>query len=344
MEKEYKLFFDEIKKATGIPFSVYTLKGALVYGTGDKNLSIIEANETVIDIGLDRITFPIKFSNEIFIGCINGSTQAEKNYAFLISSLAENSLGKNSALSREDFNKALILGELSLSEISKYMNKFSLKDGNCSAMIITVKNSIDEVIEFVKMYYYDKKDFIVKLDDKSFVLVKFSQETSSDYRSVSEFAEYLVSSVYEELSQTIFIAMGGTVRSLTDIAISFSQASTTQRMAIANNFKRGVHSFKQYIMYRLIEDLPKYRLNEYMDLLSDPDAEEIFSDDEMLETAEEFLDSSLNQSETARKLFLHRNTLTYRLDKIENATGLNIRKFSDAITFRLITVIRKLIK
>ena len=64
----------------------------------------------------------------------------------------------------------------------------------------------------------------------------------------------------------------------------------------------------------------------------------------MLNTAEEFLESSLNTSETSRKLYLHRNTLTYRLDKIEKATGLNIRKFSDAVTFRLITVLAKLVR
>ena len=61
-------------------------------------------------------------------------------------------------------------------------------------------------------------------------------------------------------------------------------------------------------------------------------------------TAEEFLESSLNISETSRNLFMHRNTLTYRLDKIERATGLNIRKFSDAVTFRVITILYKLLK
>ena len=76
----------------------------------------------------------------------------------------------------------------------------------------------------------------------------------------------------------------------------------------------------------------------------DVDDKEIFTDKEMTDTAEEFLDSSLNVSETARKLYLHRNTLIYRLDKIEKETGLNIRKFSDAITFRLITILLKTLR
>ena len=64
----------------------------------------------------------------------------------------------------------------------------------------------------------------------------------------------------------------------------------------------------------------------------------------MINTAEEFLENTLNASETSKKLYLHRNTLTYRLDKIERSTGLNIRRFSDAMTFRLITYLYKLLK
>ncbi|MGN0822616.1 MAG: PucR family transcriptional regulator, partial [Candidatus Gallimonas sp.] len=64
----------------------------------------------------------------------------------------------------------------------------------------------------------------------------------------------------------------------------------------------------------------------------------------MLGTAEEFLENSLNVSETSRNLYMHRNTLTYRLDKIERITGLNIRKFSDAVSFRVISILYKLIR
>ena len=71
---------------------------------------------------------------------------------------------------------------------------------------------------------------------------------------------------------------------------------------------------------------------------------EIFEDEEMLETAEAFLQSSLNISETSRNLYMHRNTLLYRLDKIEKATGLNIRLFSDAVSFRVLSILYKLLK
>ena len=65
------------------------------------------------------------------------------------------------------------------------------------------------------------------------------------------------------------------------------------------------------------------------------------SDKEIMETAEEFLENNLNASETARKIYVHRNTLMYRLDKIEKVTGLNIRNFADAVTFRFMTILYK---
>ena len=105
-----------------------------------------------------------------------------------------------------------------------------------------------------------------------------------------------------------------------------------------------MHSYREYLLVKLLEDLPKSRMQEYLDQFRAADAEEVFEDEEMTETAEAFLESSLNVSETSRNLFMHRNTLMYRLDKIERVTGLNIRKFSDAVTFRILSVLYKLLQ
>ncbi len=83
---------------------------------------------------------------------------------------------------------------------------------------------------------------------------------------------------------------------------------------------------------------------EYLAELSDERSREVFEDEEMLNTAESFLQSSLNVSETSRNLYMHRNTLLYRLDKIEKITGLNIRSFSDAVSFRVLTILYRLLK
>lgn len=345
MEKEILTFLEEFTAKTGIDFSCYDSDGEKVFGNGDgEDVTGLSFEGVLTDVKKDRTLFHIKIKNAEFIGEIRGAGSAGKNYAYLLSALIERTFGKNASLSREEFYRALILGELALSDVGKYMRKYSVGDGACSAMIIVSDRDNAGVRDAVDAYVEDKKDFTVRLDERSFVLVKFIESAAGDYRSFAEYAEYIAGSIYEELGISVFIALGGTVKSLSDIPSSFSQAATTQRMAEASGLKTGVHSFKQYILYKILEDLPKHKLSEYMELLGDPGAENIFSDKEMVETAEEFLENSLNQSETARKLYLHRNTLTYRLDKIEKATGLNIRTFSDAVTFRLITVIRELVK
>jgi carbohydrate diacid regulator len=184
----------------------------------------------------------------------------------------------------------------------------------------------------------------VEIDECQRAFVKFIDEESDEFQSSTQYAEFLKQSIYEETGALVRIANGGTVKTIADLSTSFTQAMTAVRMCAAINSRGEIHSFKEYMLIKMLEDLPKYKLNEYLETLLDPSAREIFNDDEMTNTAEEFLENSLNVSETARKLYLHRNTLTYRLDKIEKATGLNIRKFSDAVTSRLITILSKLVR
>ena len=180
--------------------------------------------------------------------------------------------------------------------------------------------------------------------DEQLAFVKFLDFDGEEYQSSTEYAEFLRQSIYEETGVSVKIAIGGTVKAVADLSTSYSQAIATARVVNAINSKGEIHSFKEYVLIKMLEDLPKYKLNEYLETLLDYSARDIFSDEEMVNTAEEFLLNSLNVSETSRNLYLHRNTLTYRLDKIEKETGLNIRKFSDAVTFRLITILSKLIR
>ena len=133
------------------------------------------------------------------------------------------------------------------------------------------------------------------------------------------------------------------VKSLKDIPLSYSQAAGALRYAEVFSSRGNVHSYREYLLVRMLEDVPESKLMEYLGEMTDEGAKEIFEDADMLNTAEEFLQSSLNVSETSRKLYMHRNTLLYRLDKIEKATGLNIRQFPDAVSFRVLTVLYRLL-
>lgn len=345
MDADIKIFINGIREKTGIDFSVYGEDGALIVGGADSLDSAPNDFEGVyVDYVNNRTLFQIKYKSKCFIGCVDGISEVERNYAYLIGELAENSYFKESGLSRSEFYKAIILGEANYSQILRYQKKYNMQDTPAFVLIVMAESRHNEVINVLKNYSEGRSDFVIKVEDNQLVFVKFIDETNNEYQSSTEYAEFLRQSVYEETGVPVRISVGGTVKTLVDLSTSYSQAMTAVRMSNAINSKGEVHSFKEYILIRMLEDMPKFKLNENLEILMDSGAKEIFGDEEMINTAEEFLENSLNVSETARKLYLHRNTLTYRLDKIERATGLNIRKFSDAVTFRLITILSRLVR
>ena len=138
------------------------------------------------------------------------------------------------------------------------------------------------------------------------------------------------------------IGIGCEVAKPSEIALSYGQAVTAVRMGGMFGNAGEVHSYREYLLVRMLEDLPAGKLEEYMQQFRLRDVEEVFGAREMAATAEASLDCDLNVSETSRKLYMHRNTLMYRLEKIERVTGLDLKKFSDAVTFRVLSVLYRL--
>ena len=132
--------------------------------------------------------------------------------------------------------------------------------------------------------------------------------------------------------------------SLAEISLSYQQALGALRYGETLGQKDRVYSYKDFILVKMLEELPQSKLQQYFSLLSLDHVKEIFDDGEMMTTAKEFLRNNLNVSEAARSMYLHRNTLTYRLDKIERATGLNIRTFADAVSFHLLSLLYPFVK
>lgn len=346
MKNDFKLFIDGVREKTGLDLAVFSDSGELVGGNASEKETVPDTVKGIVrDEENSRTLFVIRHKQKKFIGRISGVGEPEKNYAFFITELAENYFSKEVEYSRSEFFKAILHGEMDYSHLRKYLNKFSIPELSCFVMIISVeKGNIDDVVGVLLNYGNADLDFAVKTEEGQCAFIKFTDDVSDEYQSSTQYADFLRQSVYEETGIPVKITVGGTVKSVYDLSASYLQASTALIMSRALDSKGNVHSYKEYILIKLLEDLPKHKLSEGLEILTETNSKEIFSDEEMINTAEEFLENSLNISETSRKLYLHRNTLVYRLDKIEKATGLNVRKFSDAVTFRLITILAKLVK
>lgn len=284
--------------------------------------------------------FVLTYCGERIDAWIDGAGDDAACEAKLISYLVENADSRTLIPAKEDALRTILLGEGGGWYAFRFMTKFNLADGTCVALDVVPDKRLSEAFTQLERTLSESQDMVVRMDDNRVAVVHFADGEQSAY----EFGEFLRGSLYEELGIRASIGIGCETASFADIARSYLQAVTAVRVSAIFHNVGEVHSYREYLLVKLLEDLPKSRMREYLEQFRAESAEEIFEDEEMTETAEAFLESSLNVSETSRNLFMHRNTLMYRLDKIERVTGLNIRKFSDAVTFRILSVLYKLMQ
>ncbi len=328
----------EIFKATGIEFLYY------VENTRPVGVPVCDRQFEVVTDDGEYTYFRFFYRNVGYVGILKGADETQKNYAVLLPSYIESFTDRETELSKTEYLKRILLGECSSMGIYKYTTKYSVKGTSCFAIVIRATRLMKEIFAVLEQYGGNSLDTAVRMTEESCVLVKFAEEGQDEYRSSVDYAEFLAQSLKEELGLTVEVGVGPTVRDLRDISSSYAQAENALRYADVFEVQGNVHSYREFILIKMLEDIPEIKLAQYFTEITDAHCKEIFDDEEMLSTAEAFLESSLNVSETSRNLYMHRNTLLYRLDKIEKATGLNIRQFSDAVSFRVLTILHRLLK
>lgn len=299
------------------------------------------------DKQFDRVTddgaytfFRFSYRNVGYIGVLTGVGETERNYAEMLPSYIESFAEAGTDMSKTEYLRRILLGESSSMGIYKYKAKYSLQNIACFAVVMRISKWLDESIAILEQYSGSTLDTVVKMDDTHCVFVKFCEEEEDE----AELAEFLAQSLKEELGIDIAAGVGPLVSDLKDIATSYQGGENALRYADVFNVQGKVHSYREFLLVKLLEEIPESTLRSYFAEFSGGGIKEILDDEEMLNTAEAFLQNSLNVSETSRQLYMHRNTLLYRLDKIEKATGLNVRQFSDAVSFRVLTVLYKLLE
>lgn len=185
----------------------------------------------------------------------------------------------------------------------------------------------------------DEEGFIFQVDVNSVVLIKNIKENFSN-KKILVFANQIVNKMASEFSLKINVGIGSVARNFRDIANSFKEAKMC--LDIENIFKNlgNVICFNSLGLTRLIYKLPTNVCEDFLSEVLERETIEKL-DEELIRTMNSFFENNLNISETSRKLFIHRNTLIYRLDKIKSLTGLDLRNFEEAITFKLAIMVQK---
>ena len=156
--------------------------------------------------------------------------------------------------------------------------------------------------------------------------------------------EKLSSSIIDTLSGEFFtkavIGIGSVVTTLKDVPRSFKDAQIAIEVGKVFDVEKSIVSYSNLGIGRLIYYLPKTLCEMFLaEVFKKGSIESL--DQETLSTIQKFFENNLNVSETSRKLFVHRNTLVYRLDKIRRLTGLDLKEFDDAIVFKVALMVVK---
>ena len=156
-------------------------------------------------------------------------------------------------------------------------------------------------------------------------------------------AKVIVDTLSMEAMVNVRVAYGTIVQELKEVSRSYKEADMALEVGRVFYGERGVLAYNELGIGRLVHQLPRSLCEMFLKEVLAGNATEMFDDEELI-TVYAFFDNNLNISETARKLFIHRNTLVYRLEKIQRKTGLDVRVFEDALTFKIAVMVEKHLK
>ena len=207
-------------------------------------------------------------------------------------------------------------------------------------LIRIIENTEISVFDVIQNLFPDKnKDFVLNIGENEIALVK---ETYEDIELTD--LENLACSIIDTLSGEFYVhavvGIGSTVVSLKDLARSFKEAQIALEVGKVFDTEKNIVSYNNLGIARLIYQLPTTLCESFLrEVFKRGSIESL--DQETLFTIQKFFENSLNVSEASRKLFVHRNTLVYRLEKIRKITGLDLREFDHAIVFKIALMVKK---
>jgi len=204
---------------------------------------------------------------------------------------------------------------------------------------ITSRSDIN-TYDVVQNLFPDKsKDFVVNINENDIALIK-EIKPNIESKDLEKLARSISDTLSSEFYTHSIVGIGTTVEGIKDLARSFKEAQVALEVGKVFDTEKAIIGYDNLGIARLIYQLPTTLCEMFL--------KEIFKrgsieslDQETLFTIQRFFENNLNVSETSRKLFVHRNTLVYRLEKIKKLTGLDLREFDHAIIFKVALMVKK---
>lgn len=245
---------------------------------------------------------------------------------------------------KDNFIKNLLLDNLLLVDIYNRAKKLHIDVETKRVVFIleTGQGKDYTALENVKNIFQGKKgDFITVVDEKSIIVVK-EVNPGDGYAEMQKIAESILQAVREK-DELVHIAYGTIVKELKEVSRSYKEARMALDVGKIFFDEKEIIAYSSLGIGRLIYQLPIPLCKMFIKEIFENKSPDDF-DEETITTINKFFENSLNVSETSRQLYIHRNTLVYRLDKLQKSTGLDLRVFEDAITFKIALMVVRYMK
>ena len=245
---------------------------------------------------------------------------------------------------KDNFIKNLLLDNLLLVDIYNRAKKLHIDIEVRRVVFIVETNREKDGNELEKirgLFGGKSKDFVTAVDEKNIIVVKELSDNES-YDDLKKTAEVILN-LFRSDSSGVHISYGTVVNELKEVSKSYKEARMALDVGKIFFEEQNIIAYSQLGIGRLIYQLPIPLCKMFIKEIFDGRSPDDF-DEEILTTINKFFENSLNVSETSRQLYVHRNTLVYRLDKLQKSTGLDLRVFEDAITFKIALMVVKYMK
>lgn len=246
---------------------------------------------------------------------------------------------------KDNFIKNLLLDNLLLVDIYNRAKKLHIEE-TARRVVFVIETKLEKdssALETVRSLFSGRnKDFITAVDEKNIIVVREVKQGET-YEELEKTACMMVDMLNTEAMSQAHIAFGTIVTELKDVSRSYKEAKMALEVGKIFYSGKNVVAYSTLGIGRLIYQLPVSLCRMFIKEIFDGKSPDEF-DEETLTTINKFFENSLNVSETSRQLYIHRNTLVYRLDKLQKSTGLDLRVFEDAITFKIALMVVKYMK
>ncbi len=337
---------DQLHTITKIDFSVFDMEGILVGCTNEEHLPESSSVEQFADSPADsqevRSFHFFKVNDEgtpAFILIADGAGEDVHIMGKVaVAQLQDLVVAYKDRFDRNTFVQNLLLDNLLLVDVYNRAKKLHIDtEVQRLVYIIETKNEKDNTaMEIMKgLFGSNGRDFITAVDEKSLIYIQeVESDRSWDYDAALHTARMICDMLNTEAMSSVRVAYGTVARDIQQVSRSYKEARMALNVGKTFYAERRIHAYNQLGIGRLIYQLPMNLCEMFIEeVFTEQKIESI--DEETLTTINKFFENNLNVSETARQLFVHRNTLVYRLEKLQRSTGLDIRSFDDALTFKI---------